>query len=86
MSQALHRLELPEPCVRFYTEHIEADAVHEQVMRHDVIGDLLTREPDLAAREAKTLRLLERVPGLRTPTLVAVDPTGREAGAPAVPC
>ncbi|MBO3751708.1 iron-containing redox enzyme family protein [Streptosporangiaceae bacterium NEAU-GS5] len=32
----------------FYTEHIEADAVHEQVMRRDVIGDLLRREPDLA--------------------------------------
>jgi hypothetical protein len=48
MSQALHRLGLPEPCVRFFTEHIEADAVHEQVMRRDVIGDLLDREPDLA--------------------------------------
>ena len=33
----------------FYTEHIEADAVHEQVLRHDVIGGLLTHEPHLAA-------------------------------------
>ena len=33
----------------FYTEHIEADAVHEQVLRRDVIGDLLRREPGLAA-------------------------------------
>jgi hypothetical protein len=49
MSQALRRLGAPEPCVRFYTEHIEADAVHEQVMRHDVVGDLLRREPELAA-------------------------------------
>lgn len=49
ISQALRRLELPEPCIHFYTEHIEADAVHEQVMRHDVIDDLLTREPHLAA-------------------------------------
>jgi hypothetical protein len=49
MAQALDRLGLPEACVRFYTEHIEADAVHEQVMRRDVIGDLLDREPDLAA-------------------------------------
>jgi hypothetical protein len=48
ISQALRRLELPEPCIHFYTEHIEADAVHEQIMRHDVIGDLLTREPQLA--------------------------------------
>ncbi|MFL6143762.1 MAG: iron-containing redox enzyme family protein [Labedaea sp.] len=49
MSQALHRLDLPPACIRFYTEHIEADAVHEQVMRRDVIGDLLDREPELAA-------------------------------------
>jgi hypothetical protein len=49
MAQALRRLGAAEPCVRFYTEHIEADAVHEQVMRRDVIGDLLAREPELAA-------------------------------------
>jgi aminoglycoside phosphotransferase (APT) family kinase protein len=54
------------------------------VLRRYVDREWLTREPDLAAREAKTLRLLERVPGLRTPRLMAVDPTGREAGAPAV--
>jgi hypothetical protein len=47
MAQALRRLKLPEQCVLFYTEHVEADAVHEQVMRHDVIGDLLGREPGL---------------------------------------
>jgi Iron-containing redox enzyme len=33
----------------FFAEHVEAAAVHEQVLRHDVIGDLLDREPDLAA-------------------------------------
>jgi Iron-containing redox enzyme len=33
----------------FFAEHVEADAVHEQVLRHDVIGDLLDREPGLAA-------------------------------------
>ncbi|QWB21394.1 MULTISPECIES: iron-containing redox enzyme family protein [Streptomyces] len=32
----------------FYDEHVEADAVHEQVVRHDVIGGLLEREPHLA--------------------------------------
>jgi hypothetical protein len=49
MAQALRRLGLPAACIRFYTEHIEADAVHEQVMRRDVVGDLLDREPELAA-------------------------------------
>lgn len=48
MVQALRRLDADAACVRFYAEHVEADAVHEQVMRRDVIGDLLTREPDLA--------------------------------------
>lgn len=32
----------------FYTEHVEADAVHEQVVRRDVIGGLLDDEPALA--------------------------------------
>ncbi|AEW98831.1 iron-containing redox enzyme family protein [Streptantibioticus cattleyicolor] len=49
LVRALDRLAAPEPCRRFYREHIEADAVHEQVMRHEVIGGLLTDEPDLAA-------------------------------------
>ncbi|WP_173124630.1 iron-containing redox enzyme family protein [Kibdelosporangium persicum] len=47
MVKALARLEADEACVHFYTEHMEADAVHEQVMRRDVIGDLLKREPEL---------------------------------------
>ncbi|MFV0131381.1 iron-containing redox enzyme family protein [Streptomyces sp. HMX112] len=49
MAKALERLDAEERCVRFFTEHIEADAVHEQVMRRDVLGDLLAREPGLAA-------------------------------------
>ncbi|CCH32358.1 iron-containing redox enzyme family protein [Actinosynnema sp. NPDC047251] len=47
MATALQHLNAHPDCIEFYTEHIEADAVHEQVMRHDVIGDLLTREPEL---------------------------------------
>lgn len=47
MAQALERVGAPQECVFFYREHIEADAVHEQVVRTDVVGDLLTREPHL---------------------------------------
>ncbi|WP_066903644.1 iron-containing redox enzyme family protein [Mycolicibacterium houstonense] len=47
MVTALQRLGAPEACVRFYREHVEADAVHEQVVRHDVVGDLVRREPEL---------------------------------------
>jgi hypothetical protein len=49
MSQALQRLDADPRCVEFFTEHIEADAVHEQIMRTDVIGSLLEREPELRA-------------------------------------
>ncbi|GAA4612242.1 iron-containing redox enzyme family protein [Actinoallomurus liliacearum] len=49
MARALTRLGAGPECTRFFTEHIEADAVHEQIMRRDVIGDLLAREPELAA-------------------------------------
>ncbi|MFE7775205.1 iron-containing redox enzyme family protein [Streptomyces sp. NPDC057445] len=31
----------------FYSEHVEADAVHEQVVRREVIGGLLEEEPQL---------------------------------------
>ncbi len=48
MDEALRRLGGAPECRFFYTEHIEADAVHEQVLRHDVVGDLLAREPGLA--------------------------------------
>jgi hypothetical protein len=47
LVDALHRMDAPEPCVRFYAEHVEADAVHEQVVRVDVIGDLVAAEPEL---------------------------------------
>ena len=47
MVQALQRMEAPAACVAFDQEHVEADAVHEQVVRLDVVGDLLAREPKL---------------------------------------
>ena len=47
MVQALERFGAPEECAAFYREHVEADAVHEQVVRTDVVGDLVAREPEL---------------------------------------
>ncbi|TQM26517.1 iron-containing redox enzyme family protein [Nocardia bhagyanarayanae] len=47
MVEALRRLDADPACTLFYREHVEADAVHEQVMRRDVIGDLLAQEPAL---------------------------------------
>ncbi|BDT91760.1 MULTISPECIES: iron-containing redox enzyme family protein [Nocardia] len=47
LVEALERLDADPACLLFYREHVEADAVHEQVMRTGVIGDLLRREPAL---------------------------------------
>jgi hypothetical protein len=47
LAVALERMDAPKPCIHFYREHVEADAVHEQVVRTDVVTDLLAREPHL---------------------------------------
>ncbi|MGV0634281.1 iron-containing redox enzyme family protein [Mycolicibacillus trivialis] len=48
LVSALQRMDAPEECVTFYREHVEADAVHEQVVRGEVVADLVAREPQLA--------------------------------------
>ncbi|SHI13366.1 iron-containing redox enzyme family protein [Streptomyces sp. 3214.6] len=49
LAEALRRVGAGPAAVRFYAEHVEADAVHEQVVRHDVVGGLLEDEPHLDA-------------------------------------
>ncbi len=69
MVQALQRMQAPPACIKFYSEHVEADAVHEQVVRLDVVGDLVAREPQLdrdvvfgiRAHAAVENRLAERI-------------------------
>jgi hypothetical protein len=48
LVRAMRRLDLPEEAVAFYAEHVEADAVHEQLVRRGVIAPLLAAEPTLA--------------------------------------
>ncbi|MGH3886697.1 MAG: iron-containing redox enzyme family protein [Pseudonocardiaceae bacterium] len=45
---AMRRLHCGPAAIEFFAEHIEADAVHEQLLRHGVIAPLLAAEPDLA--------------------------------------
>ncbi|MGV9410021.1 iron-containing redox enzyme family protein [Nocardia sp. NPDC003693] len=59
MVDALRRLDADPDCVFFYSEHVEADAVHEQLMRREVIGDLLAAEPELAASIVFGIRATE---------------------------
>jgi Iron-containing redox enzyme len=47
LVEALERMGAPQACADFYREHVEADAVHEQVVRTDVVGDLVQREAHL---------------------------------------
>ncbi|MEV5612500.1 iron-containing redox enzyme family protein [Streptomyces sp. NPDC052225] len=47
LAQALRRVGAGERAVFFYDEHVEADAVHEQVVRHEVVDGLLDQEPAL---------------------------------------
>ena len=46
-GNGLRRLGLGPEVTRFFDEHIEADAVHEQIAAHDLAGALAVREPGL---------------------------------------
>jgi Iron-containing redox enzyme len=48
LVQAMRRLGCGPTAIEFYAEHIEADAVHEQLVRHGIIAPLLAAEPALA--------------------------------------
>jgi hypothetical protein len=47
MAQGLERLGFPAEMVSYYTEHIEADAVHEQVALRDICVALVREEPSI---------------------------------------
>jgi hypothetical protein len=48
MAQGLARLELPAEIIDYYEEHVEADAVHEQLAVRTICGSLLEEDPALA--------------------------------------
>jgi len=49
LAQGLRRVGAGPAAQRFYDEHVVADAVHEQVVRREVVGGLLADEPALEA-------------------------------------
>nr|WP_296765372.1 iron-containing redox enzyme family protein [Rhodococcus sp. (in: high G+C Gram-positive bacteria)] len=57
----LRRLGAPTQCVAFYQEHVEADAVHEQILRLDVVANLIREEPHLEADVVFGMRALDFV-------------------------
>lgn len=48
MVQGLERLDFPAAMVRYYSEHVEADAVHEQLAARQICGTLALDEPGQA--------------------------------------
>jgi hypothetical protein len=61
-GNALRRLGFDAEATDFYDEHVEADAVHENIAAYDLAGGLARQEPELAAGilfGARALLLLE---------------------------
>jgi hypothetical protein len=48
-GNALRRLGFDEEATDFYDEHVEADAVHENIAAYDLAGALARQEPEVAA-------------------------------------
>ena len=48
-GNGLRRLGFDAETTRFFDEHVEADAVHEQIACHDLAGGLATQEPSLVS-------------------------------------
>jgi hypothetical protein len=46
LAQGLQRLGMAEEMVGYYTEHVAADAVHDQIAVRSICGDLVTVEPE----------------------------------------
>ena len=62
LVRAMDRMGFAPEASAFYAEHVEADAVHEQLMRRGVVQPLLAEEPELAS---------DVVFGIRASTLLA---------------
>jgi heme oxygenase-like protein len=49
LVQAMQRLGCGPDAIDFYAEHVEADAVHEQLVRRSILTPMLDAEPELAS-------------------------------------
>lgn len=63
LLDALTRMNAPQACRDFYQEHVCADALHEQIVRNDVVADLIDREPTLEADVVFGMRAFEVLEG-----------------------
>jgi hypothetical protein len=79
MVEALQRMDAPSACIDFYREHVEADAVHEQVVRLDVVADLVAREPKLDRDVVFGIRALAVVENRLAETIMASWQAGQSS-------
>ncbi|WP_036224911.1 iron-containing redox enzyme family protein [Marmoricola sp. URHB0036] len=49
IAAGIERVGLPDAVAAYFHEHVEADAVHEQVALHDICGRLVEEDPTLGA-------------------------------------
>ncbi|PEG34493.1 hypothetical protein CQY20_25405 [Mycolicibacterium agri] len=79
LVEALTRMGAPDACVRFYAEHVEADAVHEQVVRTDVVGDLVATEPHVDRDVVFGIRAMDFIEGRLADHLMAYWTLGKSS-------
>jgi hypothetical protein len=63
LVEAMERLGAPDTCAVFYREHVVADAVHEQIVRTDVVGNLVDTVPRLDRDVVFGIRARDAVEG-----------------------
>jgi len=63
-ANALRRLGFGEEATDFYDEHVEADAVHENIAAYDLAGGLALSEPELTGDILFGARALLHLDGL----------------------
>ncbi|MFI9047222.1 iron-containing redox enzyme family protein [Streptomyces sp. NPDC053427] len=71
LAEAMRRTGAGPAAERFYDEHVEADAVHEQVVRREVIDGLLSDEPNLEPDVAFGIGATEFLEGRLAGSLLA---------------
>ncbi|MEU3708800.1 iron-containing redox enzyme family protein [Streptomyces catenulae] len=85
LTEAMRRTRAGPAAERFYAEHVVADAVHEQVVRREVIGGLLHDEPGLEPEVAFGIHATAQVEDRLARHLLGAWQAGRGALREALP-
>ncbi|MFC7491046.1 MULTISPECIES: iron-containing redox enzyme family protein [unclassified Knoellia] len=79
LVKAARRLGCGPATEHFYAEHVEADAVHEQIIRRDVIAPLVGTEPELAAGLVFGIQASQHLGGRFADEVLGAWSTGRSS-------